>query len=118
MEENKITWDTPCKKAEGIVEYFSCLVQPFSHNNKDEINHERYELGSALCMVMGTGQREPTYYDLYKVIICRTPFALTTLKLAVSTFLDENGKYLINNVPLPSQIEIANKFEEFLTKNI
>lgn len=116
MEENKITWDTPCKAAEGIVGYFSSFMQPFSNNNKDEIDYARYELGSALCMIMGTGECEPTYYDLYKVIIYRTPLNLTTLKLAVSTFLDENGKYLINNVPLPSQIEIANKFEEFLTK--
>lgn len=118
MEENKITWDTVCEKAEKAVEYFSCLAQPFSHNNKDEIDYAQYELGSALCMLMGTGECEPTYYNLYEVIRYRTPHNLTTLKLAVSLLLDDNGKYLMSNVPLPSQIKAYKDYEEFLTKNI
>ena len=118
MEENKITWDTPCKEAERAVNYFSSFIQPFSNNNNDEIDYARAELGSALCMVMGTGECEPTYYNLYEVIRYRTPLNLTTLKLAISILLDDNGKYLMNNVPLPSQIKAYKDYEEFLTKNI
>ena len=117
MEENKITWDTVCKKAKEAVSYYSSFIQPFSNNN-DEINYARAELGSALCMVMGTGECEPTYYNLYEVIRYRTPLNLTTLKLAVSILLDDNGKYLMSNVPLPSQIKAYKDYEEFLTKNI
>lgn len=118
MEENKITWDTPCKSAQNIIGYFATTNAKIIHDNSfGDSDVHRFELGAALTSVM-MPQSQVTYYDLYRVIIECPPLNLTTLRLAISTFLDENGKYLINNVPLPSQTKIAKDFEEFLTRVI
>jgi hypothetical protein len=120
MEENKITWDTVCERAQSAVDYYIHNI-PSQYDgfwNRDEIDFAQFELGSALCMVIGSGRTHPTYYDLFRVLRERSPHSLNTLKLAVSMFLDENGKYLMKNVPLPLQIKAYEEMEEFLTKNI